>query len=181
MLKISCRRLKLNFGLIIIGRWECTIDIHIHFDTLKDFTDFDQIKSTDMVTCQIDWLLWFCSFKLNVIEQLKLKIANLTSIDFCFPLLYNSYQDDKATNEINTTIIRCVGKHSEALKYFLIDIFPNIKYLMLYYAHPLGVYHLFENMMTIFVKNGCYPSICIHPYPESNMLKSNLFYGRRMI
>jgi hypothetical protein len=125
----------------------------LHFDKLKDFIDFDRIKSSNskifnsrqtwshVKSIDFDESL---KIKSNVIEQLKLKMPNLTAITVSFKLMYNIYTND---NEINQTVIpldsintvHCQGEYIQAMKHWLINIFPNARHLILsYISEPVA-------------------------------------------
>jgi hypothetical protein len=57
--------------------------------------------------------------------------------------MYNLYTNDDGTNQTditldNITTIHCVNEHFQAMKHFLIHIFPNARYLMLSYSSKVS-------------------------------------------
>ncbi len=73
-----------------------------HHDELKDFIDFDQMKSSNSNVfnslqrwSRIKSIEFSDSFQLksNLIEQIKLRMTNLTSIGVRFRLIYNLYKN----------------------------------------------------------------------------------------
>ncbi|CAF3280722.1 unnamed protein product [Rotaria sp. Silwood2] len=124
--------------------------IPFHFDNVKDFIDFDQIKSNNSVVLNSP-KTWShvksmdssksSKFSLNLIKQLKSKMPNLASITFNFKLMHNLFTNDNETNEIDITLdsvttVHCKVSDLKTIKRWLINIniFPNTKNLILSFS-----------------------------------------------
>ena len=118
--------------------------------TLTNFNNFDEIKSSNPEIFNSSQI-WSCvrsidfdrsfKFKSNVIEQLNLKMPNLTSATVDFQQLLNFYRSDDETNPTkmslgNITTVYFPGHYLQHVKYCLIYIFPNTRRLLLYYRCP---------------------------------------------
>jgi hypothetical protein len=116
-----------------------------HFDKLKDFIDFNRIKSSNSKIFNslqtwshvksIDFPYSF-RFKSNVIEQIKLKMPNLTSATLTFQRMHNFPKNiDKTNISLDSVItIHSVGEYLQAGKHLLIRTFPNVRNLILSYS-----------------------------------------------
>jgi hypothetical protein len=119
-----------------------------HFDKLKDFIDFDRIKSSNskifnslQTWSHVKSIELSDSFKVrsNIIEQLKLKMPNLTTTTVSSELMYNIYTNEGEINQTviplnSITTVHCEGQYVQAIKHWLIHIFPNVRHLMLSYS-----------------------------------------------
>ncbi|CAF4359610.1 unnamed protein product [Rotaria sp. Silwood2] len=124
--------------------------IPFHFDNVKDFIDFDQIKSNNSVVLNSP-KTWShvksmdssksSKLSLNLIKQLKSKMPNLASITFNFKLMHNLFTNDNETNEIDITLdsvttVHCKVSDLKTIKRWLINIniFPNTRNLILSFS-----------------------------------------------
>jgi hypothetical protein len=116
-----------------------------HFDQLKDFSDFDQIKSSNskilnslQTWSHVKSIVFPSSFqfKSNVIEQIKFKMPNLTSTTVRLYRMHTYDMNVDETNQTNisldsVTTIHSEGEYIQAVKHLLIRIFPNTRNLIL--------------------------------------------------
>ncbi|CAF1333305.1 unnamed protein product [Rotaria sp. Silwood1] len=122
--------------------------IPFHFDNMKDFIEFDQIKSNNSVILNSS-KTWShvksigssnsSKFSLNLIKQLKSKMPNLASITFSFKLMRNLFTNDNETNQTDITLDSVTTVHCEiddlkTIKRWLINIFPNTRILILSFS-----------------------------------------------
>jgi hypothetical protein len=119
-----------------------------HFDQLNDFSDFDQIKSSNpkILNSLQTWshvksikFSHFFEFKSNVIEQIKFKMPNSTSISLTFQRMHTFFPNIDETNQTaisldSVTTIHSVGEYLQAGKHLLIRLFQNMRNLILSYS-----------------------------------------------
>ncbi|CAF4976665.1 unnamed protein product, partial [Rotaria sp. Silwood1] len=96
--------------------------IPFYFDNMKDFIDFDQIKSNNSVILNSS-KTWShvksidssnsSKFSLNLIKQLKSKMPNLASLTFSFKLMRNLFTNDNETNQTDITLDSVTTVHCE--------------------------------------------------------------------
>jgi hypothetical protein len=135
-----------------------------HFDQLKDFIDFDQIKSSNSKMFNslqtwsrvksIDFSESF-KFKSNVIKQFKFKMPNLQSTTLTFQLMRNLYENIDEINQTDIsldgiTTVHCPRGYIQTVQHWLIHIFPNTRHLMLSYFWELA--ELSSNTMEFLQK-----------------------------
>jgi hypothetical protein len=118
-----------------------------HFDQLKNFSDFDQIESSNsnIFNSLQTWshvksidFPYFFQFESNLIEQIKFKMPNLTSTTLTFYQMHNFGTNVNEINQTNisldsVTTIHSGGEYLRAGKHWLIHIFPNARNLILSY------------------------------------------------
>jgi hypothetical protein len=108
-----------------------------HFDSMKSFTGFDRIKSMNSESPEIGHhvkSIELSKFDLNLIKKLKLNMPKLKSIEF--KTKENPFHNENITN---TTLDNVTTLHfsKELLNYvtpWLINVLPNLKYLVLTYS-----------------------------------------------
>jgi hypothetical protein len=125
-----------------------------HFDQLNDVSGFDQIKSSNskifnslQTWSHIKSIVFSKSFKFksNLIEQLKLKMPNLTSTTLAFQRMDDLCKNVDETNQTDislnsVTTIYSVGEYLQSMKHLLIHIFPNTRNLILFYSSESVAY-----------------------------------------
>lgn len=116
-----------------------------HFDTLKDFIDFDEIQSSNakILDSPNTWshvksINSSTSSKLsiNILKQMKLKMTNLTSITFNLGPMENLCTENDAINQTDIildsiTTVSCRSYNLQITRQWLMKIFPNTKHLIL--------------------------------------------------
>jgi hypothetical protein len=92
-----------------------------HFDQLKNFSDFDQIESSNsnIFNSLQTWshvksidFPYFFQFESNLIEQIKFKMPNLTSTTLTFYQMHNFGTNVNETNQTNTSLDSVTTIHS---------------------------------------------------------------------
>ena len=135
-----------HWTLAIHGSYLYTLPFH--FETLYDFVDFKQIESSNpnaLSSCQtwahIKSIEFSRSFKFrsNLIEQLNLKMPNLTSVILTSHLIYSLSQNMAEMNQIDGALgsiatVHFTAQWLELAKDGLLHIFPNVKRLILTYT-----------------------------------------------
>ena len=129
-----------------------------HLEKYKDFIDFDHIKPSDPLDmkCLKPWphvrtIHLSPSFKYtsNVLEQIKYRMPNLTSIFIQRELMNDLYESILQNSQANVMLdniltVNCPYGNPQIIKHCLINMFPNTKHLILAYCDHLPISSLTE-------------------------------------
>jgi hypothetical protein len=106
-----------------------------HFEKLKDFINFDHIKSKISTWSRVTSIELSKStdFNSNLIKQLKFQMPNLTSI-IVNSEPANEYETNLTLDSVTT--VHYQGEYLQNIKQCFIHIFPNTKHFVFSYQPP---------------------------------------------